>query len=277
MGIPYAEVIGDPVAHSQSPAIHLFWLARLGLKADFRPLRLTPAQLPRYLAGRCSDPFWRGCSVTAPLKAGASQAVADPTGVCRRIGAANAIFRSPLGCGIGANTDLHGIGAALGRADAQAGPVCLIGSGGAARAVLEYLRPAKGIEVRLIARDLAGGRSLLRQFGAAGDAFGFQDAAAAIAGARLVANATPLGMAGRAGMPATVIESLARSDAAAVVFDMVYAPRETPLLRRAGELGRNRIDGLTMLIGQAAPAFELFFGAPAPRQHDGELRECLER
>ena len=276
MGIPYAEVIGDPVAHSKSPLIHKFWLGKLALKGDFRALQLAPGGLSAYLASRCSDPFWRGCSVTAPLKERAAGAVSDPTGVCRRIGAANAIFRSPLGCGIGANTDLHGIAAALARSDSPAERVCVVGSGGAARAVLEFLRLRGTRHVSLVARDLDKGRVLHRRFAARGDVYPFEQASAAMAGAEWVINATPLGMDGSEAMPASLIDALAATDEAALVLDMVYAPRETALLRRASELGRRTVDGLTMLIEQAAPAFELLFGAAAPRQHDGELRRALE-
>ena len=276
MGLAYAEVIGDPVAHSKSPAIHRFWLEKLALDGDFRACPVAPGQVAAYLARRCPDPFWRGCSVTAPLKPQAADAVADPTGICRRIGAANAIFRSPLGCGIGANTDLGAIAAVLGRSGAAAGRVCLIGSGGAARAALEYLRLRRAADVALIVRDVARGRRLHRRFAAGGGVHSFDEAGAAIAGADWIINATPLGMAGHAEMPAVLLDALARSAETALVFDMVYAPRETALLRRAAELGRKRVDGLAMLIEQAAPAFELFFGAAAPRRFDAELREALE-
>lgn len=277
MGTPYAEVVGDPVAHSKSPLIHLFWLERLGLKGDFRPVRLGPGGLGAYLAGRCADPFWRGCSVAAPLKEEAAEAVTDPTGLCRRIGAANAIFRSSLGCGVGANTDLHGIAAALRGGASPIGRACLIGSGGAARAALEYLRLSGAGQVAMIVRDVAAGRRLLHRFGLAGSVHGFDDAVAAIAGADRIVNATPLGMTGRPDMPALLLEAVAESDKAAWVLDMVYAPAETALLRRARSLERRAVDGLAMLVEQAAPAFELFFGTPPPRELDGELREALER
>lgn len=271
MGFPYAEVIGDPVEHSKSPVIHRFWLDKLQLKGDYQAQRLTASELGAFLRSRCADPFWRGCNVTAPLKEAAAGLASDPTGICGRIGATNTIFRSPLGCGVGANTDLIGAAEAIG-ARAGEGKICLIGAGGAARPVLQLL---SGEEVVVIARNLAKAEAVAKRFGAAFCAF--EDAGYAIEGATCVINATPLGMAGMEPMPPRMIAALAATDHRAIVFDMVYAPLETPFLAEARRLGRPTADGLTMLIGQAAPAFEIFFGAPAPREHDAELRELLTR
>ncbi len=276
MGIPYAEVIGDPIAHSKSPLIYKFWLKKLDIKGDYRAARCTAAGFPHYLAGRCADPFWKGCSVTAPLKEAACRQVADPAGICARIGAVNAIFRSPLGCGIGANTDVLGIASALSSSGFQQGRACIIGAGGATRAALECLSMREGAEVSLLVRDVVRGKALLSAFGRPGGAaFRIADCRGALTGADLLINASPLGMAGMEGMPSRVLDALHVLGDSAVVFDMVYTPFETALLRRAGDCGRRTIDGFTMLIAQAAPAFELFFGRPAPRQHDAELRELL--
>jgi shikimate dehydrogenase len=265
MGVRYAEVIGDPVAHSKSPLIHKFWLEKSGLQGEFRAWRCTAAELPSFLSGRCADPFWRGCSVTRPLKQAAARVAPDPFGLCGRIGAANAVFRSPLGCGVGANTDVVGIAAALG--DFVPKRVCVIGAGGAARAALECLRLRGVADLALVARTpaLLGPES----------SRGFDEIRAAMANADCVVNATPLGMAGEAEMPDHALGALAATDQNALVVDLVYSPLDTPLLRRARELGRRTADGLVALVGQAAPAFELFFGAPAPREHDLELRELL--
>lgn len=264
MGVAYAEVIGDPVGHSLSPAIHRFWLEKLGLRGDYRSTRCTARELPRLLGQRCADPFWRGCSVTAPLKAPAAKLVVDPTRICTRLGAANAVFRSPLGCGVGANTDLIGVAEALG--DAKPERACIIGAGGAARAASEVLR-LRGAEVTILARNpskIVGVR-----------ARSIDRASEALAGVDCLVNATPLGMAGAAEMPDSVLDALARTAENALILDMVYAPLETELLVRARAQGRKAVDGLAMLIGQAAPAFELFFGAAPPRGHDSELRERL--
>jgi shikimate dehydrogenase len=275
MGIPYAEVIGDPVAHSKSPLIHKFWLERLGLEGDYRAERVQPGQLRAHLDRRRADPFWRGSNVTAPLKARAASLVSDPTGLCARIGAMNAVFRSPLGRSLGANTDMIGIAAALGDAAAPGQRACVIGAGGAARAALEYLRLRGVSDVHLIVRDVARGRNVHRAFATGGAVHALDDEAAAIAGAHWLINASPLGMAGRAPMPRPILDALEGMDDSGIVFDMVYSPVGTALLGRANALGRRNVDGLDMLIGQAAPAFALFFGAPAPRDCDATLRAVL--
>lgn len=275
MGVPYAEVIGDPVAHSKSPLIHKFWLKTLGLEGDYRTHRLRAAALKAHLERRRADPFWRGSNVAAPLKARAAALVSDPTGLSARIGAMNAVFRSPLGRSLGANTDMIGIAAALGDAAAPGQRACVIGAGGAARAALEYLRLRGVSDVRLIVRDIAKGRNVHQAFATGGGVHGLDDCGTAIAGAHWLINASPLGMAGRNAMPRAILEALEGMDESGTVFDMVYAPVETALLARAKALGRESVDGLAMLIGQAAPAFALFFGAPAPRDRDAELRAML--
>jgi shikimate dehydrogenase len=275
MGIPYAEVVGDPVAHSKSPLIHKFWLERLGLEGDYCAERVQPDQLKAHLDRRRADPFWRGSNVTAPLKARAASLVSDPTGLCARIGAMNAVFRSPLGHSLGANTDMIGIAAALGDAAAPGQRACVIGAGAAARAALEYLRLRGVSDVHLIVRDIARGRNVHRAFATGGAVHALDDIAAALAGAHWLINASPLGMAGRIPMPRAILDAVDGMDDHGIVFDMVYAPVETALLGRARALGRESVDGLDMLIGQAAPAFALFFGAPAPRDRDAELRALL--
>jgi shikimate dehydrogenase len=275
MGIPYAEVIGDPVAHSKSPLIHKFWLETLGLEGDYRAHRLRAGELRTYLDRRRADPFWRGSNVTAPLKARAASLVSDPTGLAARIGAMNAIFRAPLGHSLGANTDMIGIAAALGNAAAPGQRACVIGAGGAARAVLEYFRLRGTSDVHLIVRDAARGREVHRAFATGGAVHALDECGAAIAGAQWLINASPLGMAGRAPMPRAILDAVDGMDDSGLVFDMVYAPVETALLDRARALGRKSVDGLDMLIGQAAPAFALFFGSPAPRGRDSELHALL--
>ena len=275
MGIPYAEVIGDPIGHSKSPLIHKFWLEKLGLDGDFRARRIGSGQLAPYLAERCRDPYWRGCSVTAPLKTETAQTVLDPTGICRRIGAANAIFKSALGCGVGANTDLLGIAEALPTAGSGVSRACVIGAGGAARAAVEFLRGRRVTEIAVVARDGGKARSMLGDLGGADAVASFEVPGAAMAGAEWVINATPLGQRGMPPVPATILDGIAGTAPDAVFLDMVYDPPKTDLLLCARAEGRRAVDGMVMLVGQAAPAFELFFGRPAPREHDGELRERL--
>lgn len=275
MGVPYAEVIGDPIAHSKSPVIHRFWLEKLGLRGDYRATRVAAGDLASFLDSRRGDVWWRGCNVTAPLKESASRLVGSPADLSRFVGAVNCITRTPLACLFGTNTDIAGVAEALRGTNLEGATVCLIGSGGAARSVLCHLHGKPISSLRLLARNRARAARLVEGFGGPVDIKGFDQTAAAISGASLVVNATPLGMSGRDPMPERVIEGLAGADPAATVFDTVYAPLETGLLRAGRERGLRTVDGLDMLVGQAAPAFELFFGAPAPRDHDSELRAVL--
>ena len=270
----YAEVIGDPIDHSKSPLIHRFWLGKSGVDADYRATRVGIADLTSYLDARRRDPAWRGCNVTAPLKRAAAAEVGDPAGACASLGAVNCVVRSPLGCTFGFNSDVAGIDEMLAGLELSDSKVCIIGAGGAARAALCALNKRPPAEIALIARDVGRARMLRRllpksvRLGVRS----FSGAVEALNGAKLVVNASPLGMAGQPGMPPPILDGL---PAGAVIFDMVYAPLETPLLKAARERQLRAIDGLTMLIGQAAPAFELFFGKPAPREHDAQLKALL--
>ncbi|HEV2079144.1 MAG TPA: shikimate dehydrogenase [Allosphingosinicella sp.] len=276
MAVPYAEVIGDPIGHSKSPLIHNFWLRKLGLKAEYRATRVTPADLLRYLAGKRSDVSWRGCNVTSPLKQAAAGLVGAPAGLCEFVGAVNCVTRTPFSCLVGTNTDLAGIGEALKGVPLEGKNAVLIGAGGAARAALCYLL-RQGVErVSVAARNPSQAERLAAMMVRSGrswvEAAALDEAGEEIRIAAVVINATPMGLAGGAPMLPVVLDSLAPAQ---VAFDMVYSPPETQFLAAAREKGATAIDGLAMLMGQAAPAFELFFGQPAPRQHDAELREFL--
>jgi shikimate dehydrogenase len=278
MGRPFAEVIGDPVAHSKSPAIHAFWLEAAGLAGDYRAVRVPSGGLRAYFEQRRRDPFWRGCSITAPLKREAATLLGDPTGVCAWLGAVNCVFRSPLGP-VPANTDLTGIAEALAGISLEGRKACLVGSGGAAMAALCWLVRAGASKVAIVSRDArrAGALAGLAPTSSVTtiSAVSYDDARSAISEAALLIHATPMGMDGGPPMRSGLIGSLDSLADGATVFDMVYAPAETELLRVTRARGLNGVDGLSMLIGQAAPAFELFFGAPAPRARDSELRERL--
>jgi shikimate dehydrogenase len=155
------------------------------------------------------------------------------------------------------------------------GITCLIGAGGAARAALHVLDSAGASEIRILVRRPERAEALLAEFGVTASIHRFADAATVFAGANTIINASPLGMAGQQRMPVAMLEALAVTAADALVFDMVYLPLETDLLAAARALGHRPVDGLTMLIGQAELAFNLFFHAEAPRQHDAELRKLL--
>jgi shikimate dehydrogenase len=277
MTLPYAEVIGDPVAHSKSPLIHGFWLKKLGIEGEYRATRVGAKELPAYLETKRRDPFWRGCNVTAPLKGEAVGLIGVPQGLCDFVGAVNCITRTPLSCMVGTNTDLAGIAEALAGVDLSGSKIVLLGAGGAARAALCYAIRRQIACVTVIARNPAKARGLgsIVPAGIEIKEEPLDRVGEAIGGASLIINATPLGMRDRAEMPSAVLEALAGISGETAVFDMVYEPLETDFLAAARAKGAKAIDGLTMLVGQAAPAFELFFGYPAPREHDEELRNLL--
>jgi len=262
MTAPYAEVIGDPISHSKSPVIHQFWLRQLGIEGRYGTRRVTPAGLRTYLHVRGNDEAWAGCNVTIPLKEHVGGHLDRLSDQARRVGAVNCIYREGSLL-IGTNTDVAGVAAAIAGASSEV-PACVIGAGGAARAALTALRERGFSDVRSIVRDPAKGRSLLDLWGYDGSAVSIGEARTALAGAGLVINASPLGMAGMAPMPQEIQQAIDATADGAIVFDMVYNPIDTALLAAARRRERTAVDGLVMLIGQAREAFQRFFGSPAP-------------
>ena len=279
----HAEVIGDPISHSKSPLIHNYWIGKLGLDAHYERCHVMPDALADYFGSRRDRPDWQGCNVTIPHK----QAVIsyldriDPSAA--QIGAVNTIVRAHDGTLVGYNSDGAGFLEPLRPwlVDHHLLRMArIIGSGGAARALAHALR-GEGFTVAMIARDEEKARVILDEIGeknpgmtatlqswSAPIAFDWGDAEGRL---DIVVNATSLGMKGN---PPLAID-FSHVPPHAIVYDIVYAPLETPLIAEARRRGLRTIDGLEMLVGQAAVAFALFFGQPAPRQHDAELRALL--
>ena len=285
MSIPYAEVIGDPIAHSKSPLIHKFWLEKLGVEGDYRAKRVTVGELPGYLVSRRTDPDWRGCNVTMPFKQAVIPFLDEV--IDNGIGAVNCIVpdRERL---TGSNTDSSGFLAALRSASALDDPVPathvatylhLIGAGGAARAVAAAWR---GGDIQYFNRTASKAEALADQFGPGSD-YGYGCGLDPLQGGSLrdddqrynyiVVNASAMGMAGKPPVPIALDDY--PNDT--IVCDLVYDPVETPLLREARRLGFRVVDGLTVLVAQASYAFLFFFGMKPPREYDAELRELLTR
>lgn len=264
----YAEVIGDPINHSKSPLIHRFWLSALGIDADYSAVQVTSEGLSDYFADRRADPAWRGCNITVPHKVAALDLVPDPGGVRSTIGAMNTVARNEEGQLFGTNTDAAGFYAPLAGVDLAGAEIAVIGAGGAARAILFALSRLGVGRVTLLNRNVLKGAALLAQFGLKGQALPLS---APLPPVKLLANASVLGMVGQP--PLSIDLSSLPDDA--IVYDIVYAPLETPLLAAAHARNLDTIDGLDMLIGQAALAFELFFGAAPPRNEDDALRALL--
>ena len=266
----FAEVIGDPIAHSKSPLIHRFWLDALGISADYRAAHVTADALAGYIERSRADPDWRGCNVTIPHKVAAMDLVDDPGGVRDTIGAMNTIVRQPDGSVIGTNTDAAGFWSPIADLDLAGRPVVVIGAGGAARAVLFALSRVGVGTVTILNRSPLKGAALLARFGLKGQALALNTA---LPPAALLVNTSALGMTGQ---PPLEVD-LAPLPDDALVYDIVYNPLETQLLVQADARGLAVVDGLDMLIGQAAMAFELFFRAEPPRDRDDDLRELLTR
>lgn len=267
----YAEVIGDPIDHSLSPLIHGFWLEVMGLDARYGRRKLSRAELPAYIAERRADLDWRGSNVTMPLKLDAVALADDAADWAVAAGAANVLMMRQ-GRLIAANTDVGAIAALLSRlhqARARMGSVILLGNGGAARAALVALKLVGMANVRIQARDLAEAKKLAVEFGLEVEPELFT---APIVSDGLI-NATPLGMAGRDCLNC----DLGQMPDQGWVFDMVYDPSETLLIRAARARGLQSVDGLAMLVEQAATSFKLFFGKDAPRDRDAELWQKLRQ
>lgn len=283
--VPYAEVIGDPIAQSKSPAIHTFWLGKLGIDADYRACHVRPEELEAYVAARRADPDWRGCNVTMPHKQAIMPLLDAIDPQARRIGAVNTVVRDPSGTLTGYNTDAAGFLEPLLPLLAESHlyrMARILGAGGAARAIVAALAD-HGFTLVLAARDPAKARALLDELAPKGEHhavdlahfapetdFAFDDRSQLL---DLIVNASPLGMAGQ---PPLAFD-FSHAPPGSVVYDIVTHPLETPLLAEARRRGFPVIDGLAMLIGQAAAAFEKFFGQPAPRGDDAELRGILTR
>lgn len=281
--IPYAEVIGDPIAQSKSPAIHRFWLAKLGIEADYRATRVAREELAAFLAHRSEDLAWRGCNVTMPLKQAVRDHLYSTEGPADRIGAVNTIYPAIDRLLAGTNTDAAGF---LEPLRPRLGEqhwfrmARVLGTGGAARAIVAALYQ-EGFTIVLAGRDPVKARAILDELAPAGEHHAvelahFAEPTNFAFDARqgcldLVVNASPLGMRGQ---PALAFD-WSHAPPGAIAYDIVTDPVDTPFLQAARATDHPTIDGLAMLIGQAAAAFVVFFGQPAPREHDAELRALL--
>jgi shikimate dehydrogenase len=272
---PYAEVIGDPIAHSKSPTIHNFWLGKLGIDAEYRACHVRSDELEDYFTQRRGDAAWRGCNVTIPHKQTVVPLLDPVDGKAAAIGAVNTIVRQAGGALVGTNTDVDGVADAVREMTLAGRDAVVIGAGGAARAAFAFLASQGCASVRVLARSPDKALQASAECGLAADVQRLQAGSGAFDGAALVINATQLGMYGQDAMPGFVLDELAGTVPGALVFDMVYAPLETELLRTARATGLRTADGLLMLVGQAGVAFERFFGQPPPREHDAELRALL--
>lgn len=257
-----AGVMGWPVEHSRSPRLHGFWLERYGIDGAYLPLPVRPEAFPEALHALAELGF-RGVNVTLPHKEAALAACDEVSDEARRIGAVNTIVMTD-GHLIGSNSDGFGFLENLKELapfwQASEGPAAVLGAGGASRAVVAALLAAGVPEVRLVNRTRSRAERLAAELGGAIEVRGWDEIGAALGGLRLLVNTTSLGMSGQPPLELD-LEPLPSS---ALVTDIVYQPLETPLLALARAGGYRVVDGLGMLLHQARPGFEAWFGrAPA--------------
>ncbi len=252
-------VLGWPIEHSRSPIIHNYWIAKLGIEnALYEKHAVEPENLKACLDGFRAASIV-GANVTVPHKETAYALLTHHDKAAKRLKAVNTI----VDCGThfeGRNTDGYGFMANLKAGhpgfDFTQGPALVLGAGGAARAVLAALAEAGVPEIRLTNRTAAKAEALCRDLDLKVTLIDWDERAAALEGVRLLVNTSSLGMKN---MPPLELD-LTALPTDALVTDIVYAPLETVLLKQARERGNKTVDGLGMLLHQAVPGFEAWFG-----------------
>lgn len=257
--IPLAGVIGSPVAHSRSPALHGYWLKRHGIKGHYVPLDIAQSELPEALRMLPRLGFV-GVNVTIPHKETILSLADIVTDRAALIGAANTLIFRKDGRIHADNTDGAGFIANLRQYAPHwvpaSGPAAVFGAGGAARAVVAALLEVGVPEVRIANRTRPRAEALRSDFGARVIVHDWVQAANMLEDAACVVNTTSLGMVGKA--PFRV--PLDALNPRALVTDLVYTPLRTDFLQLAEAMGCTVVDGLGMLLHQAAPGFERWFG-----------------
>lgn len=268
-----AGVVGSPIGHSLSPVIHNAWIEEAQLDAAYVPFNPPPPNFRAFIQGLRGGAI-RGLNVTIPFKEEALSLADEASPLARQAGAANLLLFRDDGAILADNTDGAGMLAAMaaqaeyGPAD---GPAVILGAGGAARGAAAALLEAGAPAVRVINRTRERALVLARQLGPLVTGFGREDAHTALRDAACVINATSLGLGGGPG-PDIDLEAAPH---AAVIMDMVYKPLETGFIRRAKMHGMRTVDGLEMLVRQAIPSFEAFYGR-TPSTSVNVRRLCLE-
>lgn len=273
-----AFVIGHPIGHSRSPLIHGHWLKTYGIDGSYTPYDVTPEDLPGFLDRIRSGEFVGG-NVTVPHKEDVFRLVAHRDPETAHLGAFNTLVGRPGPDGIsiaGSNTDLYGFLANLdqrapGWSEGMENAIVL-GAGGAARAVVAALAQRVSGTVHVLNRTLARAEALIADLGGENLSAHGLDAFAALAPtAGVLVNTTTIGMHGT-GFEGLGLDRLPKT---ALVTDIVYVPLTTPLLAQAQALGLRTVDGLGMLLHQAVPGFEAWFGTRP--EVTPQLRALIER
>lgn len=254
-----AGVMGWPVAHSLSPRMHSYWIKAYGIDGAYVPLPVAPENFEQALLALPKLGF-RGVNVTVPHKEAALSLVDTADEIATRIGAVNTIAVTADGYLAGSNTDADGFlqNIALNVPDwhAGSGPAVVLGAGGSARAVVAALTGAGCKSVVLVNRTVSKAEALAKHFGRSTNVCSWSTVATALKDASLLVNTTTLGLESQP--PLDIDLTMLSPDA--VVTDLVYAPLETAFLKDAKARGNRTVDGLGMLLYQAVPGFEQWFG-----------------
>ncbi len=257
--IPLAGVIGNPIAHSKSPVLHGHWLKTYDIAGHYVPLEVEADALGDVLRAMPKMGFV-GCNVTIPHKERVMQFVDQITDRATLIGAVNTLIFLNDGSILGDNTDGYGFIENLRQGapewDASAGPAVVLGAGGAARAVVASLLDAGAPEILLTNRTRVRADRLREDFGARVKVVEWVQAGNILEEGATLVNTTSLGMTGKSELRVPM-DGLRKET---VVTDLVYTPLTTNFLRTANEIGCVTVDGLGMLLHQAVPGFERWFG-----------------
>jgi len=266
-----ACVIGWPIGHSRSPLIHGHWLARHGIDGSYEAVEVAPDDLAAFVEALRKGAYV-GCNVTVPHKEQVAGLADEADALVKRLGAANMLTVRD-GRVLANNTDGHGflahLAASVPEFRLQGATVTMLGAGGAARAIAGALLDGGAGTVRIVNRTAARAEALGAELAGNAEPWAWEERDRALPGCDLLINTTVLGMTGKASLDLR-LDGLPRS---AVVYDIVYVPLETELLRQAAERGNRTVDGLGMLLHQAAPGFEAWFGVRP--QVDDALRAIV--
>lgn len=254
-----AGVVGWPISHSLSPTIHKYWLQQASICGDYIPQAIEPHNLKNFLY-QLSEKGWCGVNVTLPHKRAALEYVDHLDLSAEKTGAVNTIIVQKDGSLKGINTDGYGFLKNLQQyypdCLVNGEPVVVLGAGGAARAILTTLIENGSSDIRLVNRDQSKAEYLASEFNNKIDVYSWSDRSIILTEVKLLINTTSLGMIGQE--PLEI--NLSNLPGTAVVYDIVYSPLETDLLRNAKQRGNETVDGLGMLLHQAQLGFYKWFG-----------------
>lgn len=266
-----ACVVGWPIEHSRSPMIHGYWLKKYGINGSYGKVAVKPDEAEDFFGSLAAHGLV-GCNVTVPLKEIAirAAAVVDPSAAA--VGAANTLWLAD-GVLYAANTDTYGFMTNLDTCApgwrSGEGPFAILGAGGAARAIVHGLLEAGGENILIYNRTRDRAETLAAEFGPRVNAADWEARAGCPSLAALIVNTTTIGMKGEGDLGL----DFSRARPGCVVADIVYVPLETTLLKQARDAGLRTVDGLGMLLHQAVPGFEKWFGVRP--EVTGELRDLV--